>query len=76
MMELTAYVPIEKVTIAKYLAPVLSVAQARTKPITAIVFAIVICQVRSLRFPELIDQRIEMMPAIRYGGHVRTLHVR
>merc|ERR1712230_71894 len=32
MMELTAYVPMAKTTIAKYLAPVLSVAQARTKP--------------------------------------------
>merc|ERR1739841_268942 len=30
MIELTAYVPMAKTTIAKYLAPVLSVAQART----------------------------------------------
>lgn len=56
MIELTAYVPIAKTTIAKYLAPVLSVAQARTKPKMATALAMVMCHVRSLNLPDCHDQ--------------------
>ena len=72
MMLFTAYVPIANTTIAKYRAPVLSVAQPSTKPKTATDFAIVICHVLSLNRPELQDQNTEMNPAIKYGGQVRT----
>ena len=72
IIELTAYVPILNTTMAKYLAPVFSVAQPSTKPVTATTFATVICHVRSLCLPLLADQSTEMKPAIRYGGHVST----
>lgn len=49
MMELTAYVPMVKTHMAKYRAPVLSVAQPRTKPKMATILATVICQVLSLK---------------------------
>jgi hypothetical protein len=52
MMELTAYVPMAKTTMAKYRAPVLRVAAARTNPKMATSFAEVICQVRSLNLPD------------------------
>ena len=60
--------------IAKYFAPVFRVAQPTIKPIIATPLAIVICHVRSLKYPELQAYGIVIMPAIRYGGHVRTLH--
>ena len=41
------------------------------KPNTAIALAIVICQVRSFHRPDDQDQKTEMIPAIRYGGHVK-----
>ena len=69
---LTAYVPMAKTTMAKYLTPVFRVAQASTKPVIAIIFATVMCHVRSLNLPELTDHAMEMKPAIRYGGQVRT----
>jgi hypothetical protein len=72
MMLFTAYVPMEKTNMAKYRTPVFRVEQPRTKPVIAINFATVMCHVRSLYRPEDIDQRIETMPAIRYGGQVRT----
>ena len=72
MIELTAYVPMANTTIAKYLAPVLSVAQPNTKPNTAMLFATVICHVRSFLLPDEADQKTDMIPAIRYGGQVRT----
>lgn len=56
MMLLTAYVPMENMTMAKYLAPVLRVAQPRTKPKTATALAAVMCQVRSLYLPDCQDQ--------------------
>lgn len=71
-MELTAYVPIANTTMAKYRAPVLSVAQPRTKPKTAMALAMVMCHVRSLNRPDDHDQSTEMTPAIKYGGQVRT----
>lgn len=48
IMLFTAYVPMAKTHIAKYGAPVFSVAQASTKPSTAIDLAMAICHVRSL----------------------------
>ncbi|KAL2871396.1 uncharacterized protein BJX67DRAFT_342148 [Aspergillus lucknowensis] len=57
---------------AKYLAHVYRVLHPRTKPKTAIAFATVICQVRSLTRPEFQDQIRAIAPAIRYGVQVRT----
>jgi hypothetical protein len=65
-------VPTEKTIIAKYRAPILRVAQPRTKPRIATLLAIVMCHVRSLYFPEDHDQYTLIAPAIRYGGHVKT----
>ena len=52
MMLFTAYVPMANTHMAKYLAPVFSVAAASTKPKTATALAAVICQVRSLNLPD------------------------
>lgn len=57
---------------AKYRTPVFSVAQPRTNPATAIDLAMLMCQVFSLKRPELQDHAIETTPAIRYGGHVKA----
>lgn len=72
MILLTPYVPIVNTNIAKYLTPVFKVAQPRTKPAIAINFETVMCHVRSLKRPEEIDQAMDIAPAIRYGGQVRT----
>ena len=61
-----------KTIMAKYRAPVLRVAHPRTNPKMATLFAMVICHVRSLNRPDDQDHATEMIPAIRYGGQVRT----
>lgn len=72
IMLFTAYVPIVKTNIAKYRTPVLSVAQPVTNPAIAIILATVICHVLSLNRPDDIDQKMDVRPAMRYGGHVST----
>lgn len=62
----------EKTIIPKYRTPVFSVAAQSTKPKIAIDLATVICQVRSLNFPELYEYAIDKNPAIKYGGQVKT----
>jgi hypothetical protein len=61
-----------KTHMAKYLAPTFIVAQPSTKPKIATPFAMVMCQVRSLKWPDDIAHATENAPAIKYGGHVRT----
>lgn len=65
IMELTAYVPIVKTHMAKYRAPTLSVAQPRTKPNIAIIFATVMCHVLSLKWPDDRAHKMEIPPATR-----------
>lgn len=72
MILFTAYVPIENTHIAKYFAPVLRVANPSTKPNTATALATVICQVLSFQRPDDHDQKTEMIPAIKYGGQVKS----
>ena len=63
--ELTAYVPIVKTTMAKYLTPVFITRAPTTKPIMATDFDAVICQVRSFILPEDQDTKSVEAPAIR-----------
>lgn len=57
----------------KYRAPVLRVTVPSTKPTTAMPFATVRGQVRSLKRPELVAHRIGITPARKYGGLVSAL---
>jgi hypothetical protein len=72
MRELTAYVPIQNTTMAKYRTPMLSELAPIMNPIMATDFDAVMCQVRSLNFPDSHETRMVDAPAIKYGGHVRT----
>jgi hypothetical protein len=65
MMELTPYVPMVKTHMAKYRAPLFRVAQPSTNPKMATSFAMVMCQVRSLKWPEEMAHPTEKIPAIR-----------
>ena len=68
----TPYVAPTKRTIAKYRAPILSVAVPTMKPMIATALDPVMCQVRSLKRPDDQETRTDITPAMRYGGHVRT----
>lgn len=69
---LTGYVAATNTKAAKYLAPVLRVAHANTKPKMDTALLAVMCHVRSLSRPDDRPTRTDATPARIYGGHVST----
>jgi hypothetical protein len=72
MTELQAYAPLQNKKQAMYLAATLRVRHEITNPTMATNIGMVICQVLSLRLPELMAVQTETTPDTRYGGHVNT----
>src|SRR5262245_25523703 len=70
MTEFTAYAPDANKKQEMYRAAVFIVAQEIMKPTRAAPMQIVICQVRSLNFPDVRPMMIPKNPETRYGGHV------
>lgn len=71
MSELTPYVPLQKMIMPAYRPAVFSTDVATMKPATATSVLMVMCQVRSLRRPELHETSMVAMQARRWDGQTR-----